>query len=302
VSAPELAGFEVAGDWSEASSPAIRRTRTRVRSSSPPTATARADADATRNLVAERLRALEHGADHFALLGVTEATPFDDVRAAYFTLARKLHPDRLAAVGVSDERREAQRLFAQINAAFGVLSNPAKRSEYVDILRSGGVAHKKAQEDEAEKLASKLFGAEEHFRRGEMALRRDQLDVAHAEFKQALALNPKEGEHHALLAWTTYALAPDKAKVRIEIRKMLDEAIRLAPRSVTPFIYMGRIARLEGRDDEAIKHFTQALTIMPGHSEAASELRVLEARKGSQPRKPDDKPKGGGLFGFIKKT
>lgn len=104
-----------------------------------------------------------------------------------------------------------------------------------------------------------------------------------------------------MLAWTTYVLAPDKAKVRIEVKKMLDTAIGLAPRSVTPYLYLGRIARLEGKDDDAIAHFTQALKMMPGHTEAASELRVLEARKASQPsRKSDDKPKG--LFGFIKKT
>jgi tetratricopeptide (TPR) repeat protein len=299
---PDTLSPDSTGDWSEASSPAVRRTRPRVRSSSPPTATARADADRIRNLVADRLAALERGADHFALLGVNDTAAPDQVRAAYFSLARQLHPDRLSAAGVADERREAQRLFAQINAAFGVLSNPKRRSEYLQMLHRGGAAVARAEEAEAEELATRLFGAEEHFRRGEMALRRDQLDAAHAEFKEAVALNPAEGEHHALLAWTTYALARDKAAVRVSVRKMFEEAMRLAPRSVTPYIYMGRIARLEGKDEDAIAHFEQALKMMPGHSEAASELRVLEARRGTQPpRKPDDKPKGG-LFGFIKKT
>jgi hypothetical protein len=45
--------------------------------------------------------------------------------------------------------------------------------------------------------------------------------------------------------------------------------------------------------------------MMPGHTEAASELRVLEARRGARATKPPDakpdKPKGG-LFGFIKKS
>ena len=296
------------GDWSEASSPAIRRARARVRSSAPPTTNApRPDADAIRKLIAERLALLDRGADHFELLGVAPDADPTHLRAVYFTLARQLHPDRLAAAGIGDERREAQRLFAQINNAFGVLSNPKRKSEYQSMLSQGGVAQVRADEDAAEKMAAKIFGAEEHFRKGEMALRRDQLDLAHAEFVLAVAMNPEEGEHHAMLGWTTYATATDKARVRPEIKKRFDDAIRLAPKSVTPYLYLGRIARLDGKDAEAIEHFTQVTKIMPGHQEAASELRVLEARRGQRPSKapetkPDkDKPKGG-LFGFIKKS
>ncbi|HTJ41978.1 MAG TPA: J domain-containing protein [Kofleriaceae bacterium] len=286
------------GDWSEASSPAIRR-RGKIRSSAPPNTTARAGADAVRSLVAERLQLLERGADHFALLGVDPDAQPEDVRDAYFALARQLHPDRLAAIGVSDERREAQRLFAVINNAFAVLSNPKKRTEYLGLLREGGAAVAAAKQDQAEELASKIFAAEDHFRKGEMALRRDQLDAAHIQFQEAVRLNPNEGEHHALLAWTTYATAPDKAKVRIDVKKRLEEAIKQAPRSPTPFLYLGRIARIEGHDQEAIQHFEKVMKMMPGHSEAASELRVLESRRAAKPTKPPEEKKG--LFGFIKK-
>ncbi len=278
-----------------------------MRSSAPPTNTPRPDADAIRTLIAERLVLLDRGADHFELLGVASDAEPAHLRAIYFALARQLHPDRLAAAGISDERREAQRLFAQINSAFGVLSNPKKKSEYLSMLSQGGVAQVRADQDAAEKMASRIFGAEEHFRKGEMALRRDQLDLAHAEFVLAVAMNPEEGEHHAMLGWTTYATASDKARVRPEVKKRFDDAIRLAPRSVTPYLYLGRIARLEGRDPEAIDHFNRVIQMMPGHSEAASELRVLEARRGQRPSRPPetkpdkDKPKGG-LFGFIKKS
>ncbi|MCE9577078.1 MAG: DnaJ domain-containing protein [Deltaproteobacteria bacterium] len=259
----------------------------------------RPDADAVRALIRERIALLDRGADHFALLGVTvEATPAE-VRDAYFALARQLHPDRLTATGIRDQAKDAQRLFAQINAAFGVISNPRKRAEYAAVLDKGGAQAVAAEQAEAEALALKLLGAEEHFRRGEMALRRDQLDRALEEFQQAVALNPGEGEHHALLGWVTFALAPDKAAVKVAVKAMLDRAIALAPRSATPFVYLGRIARIERRDDEAIAHFQKAIALKPGHAEAASELRVLESRR---PSKPTEPPRGGGLFGLRKKT
>jgi curved DNA-binding protein CbpA len=254
-------------------------------------------------LLGSKLPLIDKGADHFALLGVTPDTTPDHLRSAYFALARQLHPDRLAAAGITDERREAQRLFAQINSAFGILSNPKRRADYLALVHKGGETAIRAEEAEAEKLAAKIFGAEEHFRRGEMALRREQLEMALEEFKQAVALNPAEGEHHALLGWATYCTAPDKSKVRTQVRQLFDEAIKHAPRSVTPYLYLGRIARLEGRDAEAIEHFQRVMSTMPGHTEAASELRLLESRRAGRPSKPppDEKPKGG-LFGFIKKS
>ncbi len=272
----------------DASSPNLR----------PPVATTgadgRPDAEAVRALIRERAAQLDAGADHFALLGVTvEATPAE-VRDAYFALARQLHPDRLAATGIRDQAREAQRVFAQINAAFGVLSNARKRAEYVAVVQKGGAQVVAAEQAQAEALAARLLGAEEHFRRGEMALRRDQLERALEEFRQAVALNPAEGEHHALLGWVTFATAPDKAAVKAAVKALFDRAIELSPRGATAHVYLGRIARLENRDADAIGHFQRALVLMPGHAEAASELRVLEARRTSKPTESR------GLFGRKK--
>src|SRR5262249_3302259 len=90
-----------------------------------------------KTLIAQRLKLLDQGADHFQLLGVGPDVPPDALRKAYFVLARQLHPDRLAALGISDDGRHAQRLFAQINAGFAILSNPSRRAHYLDILRRG---------------------------------------------------------------------------------------------------------------------------------------------------------------------
>jgi curved DNA-binding protein CbpA len=91
-------------------------------------------------LIADRKAALDAGADHFAMLGIEPDAPVEAVRAAYFELARHLHPDRLAAAGVGDDKREAHRVFARINEAFGVLSDPDRRAEYGRVLAAGGVA------------------------------------------------------------------------------------------------------------------------------------------------------------------
>lgn len=265
----------------------------------PPVATKPLEADAIRALIRERLARLDVGADHFALLGVTQMTPPEQVRATYFELARQLHPDRLTAVGIGDETRDAQRLFASINGAFAVLSNPRRRGDYVETLRAGGEKEVRARNDAAEEAALKAMMAEEAFRRGEMAMRRGQFVTAIEEFTRAVELNPNEGEHHALLGWATWCAAEDKAKVVGAAKKSLDKAISLAPKSATPHLALGRIARGAGHDEEAIRHFQEALRLSPGHVEATSELRVVEARRTAG--KPDDKGKGG-IFGRFKRS
>jgi curved DNA-binding protein CbpA len=68
----------------------------------------------------------ERAKDHYELLGVSRDAPDEVVRAAYKALAAKHHPDR------NPGDRRAERTLKQLNAAFEVLSDPAKRKEYDD--------------------------------------------------------------------------------------------------------------------------------------------------------------------------
>jgi Flp pilus assembly protein TadD len=256
--------------------------------------------DEIRKLIRERIALVDAEVDHFALLGVSSSSSAEEVREEYFKWARALHPDRLAAVGITDEKRDAHRLFSQINVAFSVLSDPRKRQEYAHIVSQGGAAAVRAKQAQAEELAMKILRAEEHFRGGEMALRREQFEAAIREFSQAVELNPAESEHHCLLGWATFCAASDKASVEKSARALLLKAADMAPKAPAPKLYLGRMARMLGRDDEALNFFGEAMKVSPGNVEAASEIRVLEARKQSAKDAPD---KGkGGLMGRFKKT
>jgi DnaJ-domain-containing protein 1 len=257
-----------------------------------------ADADAIRALVAERRALVDARADHYAILGVSPDTPPDRIRAAYFEVARQLHPDRIVATGLDEIRGEAQRVFARINAAFGVLSHPKKRAEYQKTLAAGGEEAVRRRAEEADALARRIFEAEEHFRAGEMALRRNQLEVAIRAFGKAVELNPDECEHHALLAWATWCAASDKAVAGKTARADLEKASQISPRNPTPHLYLGKIARSLGDDEAAARHLKRCLEVSPGHGEASSELRIVEMRL-KQAAAPEDKKPG--LFGRFKR-
>lgn len=245
-------------------------------------------------LIKQRLAILDGGGDHYMLLGIAREATASHVQKAYFALARQLHPDRLSALGIPDEAREAQRLFAQVNTAFAVLGDAKKREAYLDILDRGGEQAVRAEQQAAEELTERVLDSEEAFRKGEAALRRDQIPLAIKELERAVALNGDESDYQAMLAWARFCAAPDKMAVAQVTKRALRTAIeRSAPSSVTGRFYLGRVERMLGRDKEALELFEEVLEVSPGHSEATAEVRVLQARLGGD--------KGGGLFGRLKR-
>jgi cytochrome c-type biogenesis protein CcmH/NrfG len=146
-------------------------------------------------------------------------------------------------------------------------------------MAAGGEEAYRKQQEELEKKASNIFAAEEHFRVGEMALRRNQFDVAYEEFKKAVTLNPDEGEHHALLGWATWMTSDDKDEIVREIEKVMRRALKLSPKCVPAFYYLGQLAKHRNDTAGALEHFEQVLRMQPSNREARQEIRLLRSRQ-----------------------
>ena len=63
--------------------------------------------------------------DYYRILGLTRSAKSEDVKAAYLRLAQKFHPDKNL-----DCAEWAADLFKEVNEAYEVLSDPAKRRVY----------------------------------------------------------------------------------------------------------------------------------------------------------------------------
>ena len=66
---------------------------------------------------------------HYDELGVAPTASPADIRAAYVALARQHHPDRMGTATEQARSRAAARM-SRVNAAWTVLSDPAKRAAY----------------------------------------------------------------------------------------------------------------------------------------------------------------------------
>jgi curved DNA-binding protein CbpA len=232
-----------------------------------------------RETIVAGLVLLEHGADHCALLGVTPDASIDAIRSAYVALACQLHPSKLPALDPLTTL-DAQRLFGAINLAFGVLSDPVRRAEYTAALR----APKTTQPAPPPVVVTPAALADEAFHRGVLALRREDLEQALAELTRATELAPQDVDYQAMLAWARFCAAFDKQAIASDTRKTLDKAIRKSPRPMMARFYLGRVERMLGRVREALYHFREVLEIEPGHTDAATEVRLLEQRAAANER------------------
>lgn len=78
--------------------------------------------------------AADPGRSHYTILGVAPRATSKEIRVAYLNLARALHPDRVRS-GSPGEQRLAERRMREVNEAYEVLSDTAKRQSY-DRARS----------------------------------------------------------------------------------------------------------------------------------------------------------------------
>jgi curved DNA-binding protein CbpA len=82
-------------------------------------------------------------ADHYEVMGVTRHATTAEIKAAYYHLAKKYHPDRYHQADSGDLRTKLEALFASFTQAYDTLSQPGSRASYDDRIRkaSGTLPH-----------------------------------------------------------------------------------------------------------------------------------------------------------------
>jgi curved DNA-binding protein CbpA len=240
---------------------------------------------ATREVIAAGMAQVDAGADHFALLGIPPDATIDAIRAAYVALAHHLNPERHSELDPATAE-DAQQLLAQINVAYGVVSDPVRRADYLTELRAeleraprpGTPTPDQLEPVQAGTAAERARAAAEIAQRGMQALRRDDLPGALELLTRATELAPRDVDYAAQLAWARFCASPDKAGLAAEVRRALERAIFRSSRPLAARFYLGRVERLLGRVEEALHHFHEVLELEPSHAEAAAEIRLLQPR------------------------
>lgn len=202
-------------------------------------------------------------ADHYTVLGLPRTASKDDIKEAYYELAKTFHPDRLPP-SLPMLNGKMTRVFDSIRDAYEVLSDDSRRAEYLAFLDGsrGMGGH-----DDAHEL----------YRLGETHLRRREYRKAENMFLSAHKKQSK-AEYLAAAAWAIYLDTSRKDEAAKAKQWMLD-ALRADENCDRAHYQLGVIARVEGNMAKAESHFQKAVRANPKHPEANQELRLIELRK-----------------------
>ena len=213
-------------------------------------------ADQSEAMRSEILSLLENLADldHYVALGLeTDAKPAA-IKKAYFSAAKRFHPDALAKLGLEDLREEAAQVFARIAEAFETLSDPDKRKAY-DSGASG----------EPEIDTARLAQAETSYRKGEILLKMGNFAGALEYLEPAVELWPEEPAYQAGLAWALFRQPnPDLERAQHHF----ETAARQAPDNALILFRLGRVLQAAGDADRGRELMARARVIDPAVEDA----------------------------------
>jgi tetratricopeptide (TPR) repeat protein len=183
------------------------------------------------------------------LLGVARDASAKDVRRAYLSAAKRLHPDRLAQLGLLDLKDAANEVFAEIARAHEVLCDPTQRARYEATLGEAPAAG-----------ADRIAEAEAAYVRGERLLRAGNFRGALEFLERAVALWPDEAEYQAALGWALHRKTPAESE---RAGEHFEKAFALGTPQAVWWLRGSLVARSLGDEQRAAELAARARSIDP---------------------------------------
>ncbi|MEO6655346.1 MAG: DUF4388 domain-containing protein [Pyrinomonadaceae bacterium] len=221
----------------------------------------------------EYLERIENAGTHYDILGVDMKAEADELKRAYFSMARMFHPDRYHAEG-GETLKRVQHAFTELAQAHETLKNVATREVYDYRMRKElAEREKRLAAGNAGQHDIKTEQAEQNFERGFSLLMDNEHQDALPHLARAVHFAPKNARYHAYYG---KALSADE-KQRHKAETEMQAALKLDPNNPTFrillaefFIQFNLLKRAEGE-------LTRLLDVFPSNREARALLDTLKS-------------------------
>jgi tetratricopeptide (TPR) repeat protein len=213
---------------------------------------------------AEVLARLERstGADAYTMLELNASCSPDEIRDAYYFLARRYHPDRFRAGSLQDMLPRIESFFAQVTESYNTLFNPEQRRAY-DQQRASGISKPAAEKQDTRYLAK------QNYLRARVLIDKGRRTDAVQYLANAIQLDDSHAAYHLDLG----RLLSGNPRRRSEAEELLIRVNELDPADVEGYLALGELYVKQGRDDDAKRMFREVLSWEPGHLEATALLK-----------------------------
>lgn len=203
-------------------------------------------------------------ASHYDILGIKDIAEEDEVKRAYFKLAKQLHPDRLGNAPDPEIREKANFVFAAVNKAFDTLNDPHRRRAYDSGETDEDESQSRTQgnlKERARMLYQKAKTLYSQHRFWEAATLMDE----------AVNLDNDKSAYFLLLGMAQVHIAT----LRRSAERNLKRAVELDPWNADAFAGLGILFQEEQLVNRAEGFFRKALSISPDHKIARKRLEGL---------------------------
>jgi len=204
--------------------------------------------------------------DLYQVLGVAPASSADEIRRAYYGLAKRFHPDKFTREEI---KAKAEKSFGHITEAYATLSNAAARKKYdEDIMtRRGPKPHEHA--------ADTGDLARLNFRHGKDQFDKGKFGEALSFFQTACDQDPSKAEFWHYLAMTQSKNPRWKKDAETNFLK----ALEIDPTNADMYAQLGALYARGGLHSKARDMFKRALEWDPAHALALEGMEAEEAGK-----------------------
>ncbi len=225
--------------------------------------------------------------NYYEMLGLQFDAPANEARKAFFKLAKKFHPDRVAGTPAADMKDTLQYIFSNLSQAHSTLIDPDARQEYNDTLAGGVSGGSPEAESEQDAEVRDTLEAESLHQRALVHIRRSQFKEAEALVERIRVLRPDQSEYLATWAYLQGQLRPAKAPVK-DLVDALRQSYKDNSKSERIMLYLAQMLERNGSIKEARTFYERVLERNPGSIEAGRAIRLIEMRD----RKEESKAKG----------
>lgn len=210
----------------------------------------------------------------YQILGLERGSSQDEVKKAFFRLARKFHPDRFHRDMPPEVKNIVDEIFGTITLAYQTLIDKEKRRVY----------DQKSITEAATGLQDYVRRAETRFRQARTLYNQGRYEEVIPLLEEAIRLRNDKGDYFLLLGLTESRLPGLLKKAEDDFLK----AIALEPWNPEGYVGLGILYKQAGLAIKATNQFKKALDIDSDHEVARQHYEELTGKKTKKP----------GLFGF----
>jgi curved DNA-binding protein CbpA len=237
--------------------------------------------------------------NHFEVLGIPRRSSGQDVKKAYFPLAKRYHPDASRDPALADLSKEISGIFVRVAEAYEVLSDTAKRARYEELLgpdrnrpitgplfklsASGPVPVADSAPPAAPPPPPPPETEERRLYRFEQALRKAKRCIAENQYWDAIQLleplldEPVPARQSASVRLVLAQALAKNPKWLKRAEELLISVVRDDPGHVEAHFALAIVHRQAGLTARARNALRKVLDLSPGNEAALAELEALKS-------------------------